>query len=97
MLFPICVFLLLTGWVQAVIFNDTAGLLADWDNIETETDVTISGGLEDSLIGSTVEISDYDPFRLEQPSPVNPWSPVTTTTLSSPPLSSPLPDDERLF
>ena len=85
MLFPICVFLLLTGWVQAVIFNDTAGLLADWDNIETEKDVTISGGLEDSLIGSTVGISDYDPFRLEQSSPVNPNSPVQTRTSTTVP------------
>ena len=44
--------------------------------------MTISGGLEDSLIGSTVGISDtdYDPFRLEQPSPVNPNSPVQTRT-----------------
>ena len=53
MLFSTYVLLLLAGWGQAVVFNDTAGLLVDWGQIETDKDVTVSEGLEDSLIGST--------------------------------------------
>ena len=90
MLFPICVFLLLTGWGKAVVFNDTAGLLVDWEKIETKNDVTVSGGLEDSLIGSTAGIgdTDYDPFRLDPPSPVNPDSPVQTLTTNPVPKTT---------
>ena len=99
----IFILLLLAGWGQAVVFNDTAGLLVDWGQTDANKDVTVSEGLKDSLIGSTADLSavDYDPFNINSFSPVNsdpavqartttpaPRTTVVSTTTTTPPSTA---------
>ena len=98
----VCILLILVGWGQAVVFNDTAGLFVDWGRTDSENDLTISGGLEDSLIGATADLSttNYDQFSIDSFEPVNsestiqartttpaPRTTVVSTTTTTPPSS----------